>query len=83
MILTGQKLADTYAQVYARELESITGKPTQGKVWAHDLGGGWIELRGESLPAHPKLQKQYPNGWGLLAKKRYGYVRKYIEGRKA
>jgi hypothetical protein len=77
-MLTKQPLADAYARAYARELERVTGESVTGKVWARDLGSGWIELVGNSLPPPPELKHQYPNGWTLIDRKRYGYVRRYI-----
>lgn len=78
MKLTGQKLADRYAEVYASEVTKVSGIEARKYIWATYIGGGWVELRGESVPSHKDLREVYPNGWSLLDRKRSSVVRNYI-----
>ena len=78
-MLRGQKLADAYARAYAKELQQDTSPRHMPNVWATYLGGGWIELRGECLPANRALKHLYPCGWSLLDRKRSSYVRTYLD----
>lgn len=80
MALTKQPLADAYAQAYRRSILSVCQQPAQPCVWATDLGGGWIAIRGESLPPHKDLIGMYPNGWSLAGNVRYGKARRFIAG---
>ena len=77
-MLTKQPLADAYAQAYRHHVLAVCQKPVQAHVWATDLGGGWIKIRGESLPPHRDLVNIYPNGWSLCGLVRYGEARQFI-----
>lgn len=67
--LTGEALAKAYASAHP------LSEMNPGKVWATYEGGGWIELRGESLEACPAMKAQCPNGWSLLHRIRSGDAR--------
>lgn len=75
--LGGQVLADAYAAALTTKFTRDIGQHP-GKIWAYPLGGGWIEVRGESLKAHPDLAGTYPNGWCMLDRSRYGYCRSFV-----
>jgi hypothetical protein len=68
-----EETADALVAHFKAKYAAITGVPTQNiNVWCF-----WDEnredekncycLRGESLPPHPDLRDQYPNGWSLLS----------------
>ena len=79
MKLTGQALANKYAEVYAQHVSKESGVPaSKCNIWATYIGGGWIEICGSGVPARRDMQTQYPSGWTLLDKKRSSYVRNYI-----
>lgn len=67
--LAGEALAKAYAAAHP------LSEMNPGKVWATYEGGGWIELRGESLEACPAMKAQCPNGWSLLHLVRSGEAR--------
>ena len=74
--LTGQALADALAITYRHYADP----KHDGKVWATDCGGGWVELRGEGLkvnPGHPQLSL-FTNGWSMLSRLRYNEARARI-----
>ncbi len=78
MKLTKQSLADAYAQAYQKSVLAVCQQPARAHVWATDLGGGWIKIRGESLPPHRDLVNIHPNGWSLCGQVRYGEARRFI-----
>jgi hypothetical protein len=58
------------AEHYVRKFAAETGRAEaeyRGKIWvAWDDEAKVFDLRGESIPAHPDLASQYPNGWSML-----------------
>ena len=74
--LTGQALADALAITYRHYADP----KHDGKVWATDCGGGWVELRGEGLKVnlgHPQLSL-FTNGWSMLSRLRHNEARARI-----
>lgn len=51
----------------AAKLAKHYSRKFKGKVWcAYDETKRAYLIRGEGLPAAPKLRATYPNGWSLL-----------------
>ena len=75
-MLKGQALADKYVELYTQFVSIVSGFPANKcNIWATYKGGGWIELRGENVPARREMQAECPNGWSLCDVKRSGDVR--------
>lgn len=70
--LTGQALADAYAQLKGVELG--------GKLWATH-NGKRIEVRGEGLPFHPQHPWKSQRGWSLLDRQTVAHCREYLANR--
>ena len=81
--LKGQALADVYALMLKAHIfhdfteEDWKNQP-YAKIWGYYSRGGWIEVRGESLPAAKSMRKLYPNGWSLGHRVRVGQARREL-----